>query len=233
MDRRTKNPWSSAQDAFLRNNYIKMTRKEMAMKLGRTLDSVNKRLDRHLKLNKDNAIRKSMIGKTFGMLTVTSFYGIKDRKTSYNCKCLCGNEKLAEYNSLVYGNTTSCGCLRRKNLEMTQYKAMYKMYSYAAERRGLLFKLTFKKFQQLTSENCYYCGALPSKKALTSQQKRNGITQERAISVNGVDRKDNVVGYVSNNCVPCCAPCNFMKQDLTEEQFLNRISSIYEYRKES
>jgi len=62
---------------------------------------------------------------------------------------------------------------------------------------------------------------LPSKKMNVK------IPNERRILVNGIDRKVNFVGYQSNNCVPCCASCNYMKQDMNEKDFLNKIDRIH------
>ena len=43
----------------------------------------------------------------------------------------------------------------------------------------------------------------------------------------GIDRIDSNLGYLENNVVPCCKFCNFMKLNLTTEDFLNRIAKIY------
>jgi len=227
MDGRIKNPWSEEQDQFLKDNFTIMTRKEMAIKLKRSLDSINKRMDRYLKINKTNTIRESMIGRKIGLLTVISYAGRGDKITFYNCKCRCGAERPVRYDVLMSMNINSCGCLRRKNLEKNQYRARYKMYKYAAKKRNLKFKLTFKQFKILISKNCYYCNASPVRIPLTSQEKIDNIPIDRKILVNGIDRKNNSDNYELNRCVPCCAPCNFMKQDIDEEEFLNKINTIY------
>jgi hypothetical protein len=204
-----------------------MTRIEIANVLSKTLDSVNKRIDRHLKLNKDEQIRQNMLGRSFGLLKVIEFSHRERKITLYKCQCECGNIKNVGYNSLIGGNTSSCGCLRRKNIENSQYKAMFNMYKYSANKRGLEFHLEFSVFKDMTSKNCFYCEASPAPKPLSFQNKKNGITEERTIKVNGIDRVDNDQGYVLQNCVPCCSDCNFMKQDLSMEQFLDKINKIY------
>lgn len=57
--------------------------------------------------------REALIGKVFGRLTVYDFYG-KDNKGNYlwRCKCLCGNDTIANTVSLKRRSTKSCGCLR-------------------------------------------------------------------------------------------------------------------------
>lgn len=62
--------------------------------------------------NKDSFII-SIIGKTFGKLTVIDFAG-KNIDGSYNylCKCECGNEKIINGCLLRNGTTISCGCIK-------------------------------------------------------------------------------------------------------------------------
>ena len=43
---------------------------------------------------------------------------------------------------------------------------------------------------------------------------------------NGIDRKDNNLGYEKANCVPCCKRCNQMKNDMTMDEFINQIINI-------
>lgn len=57
-----------------------------------------------------------LTGQRFGRLTVVKKIGIKNAgqrgsKSVWLCKCDCGNEKEVLRNSLVSGNTKSCGCL--------------------------------------------------------------------------------------------------------------------------
>lgn len=56
-------------------------------------------------------------GRTFYRLT--ALYPLPDRDKTGNviwrCRCECGNEKNISYNSLVYGNTRSCGCQKREH----------------------------------------------------------------------------------------------------------------------
>lgn len=58
--------------------------------------------------------RQDLTGKKFSRYTVLSFSGIKDNRTMWLCRCDCGKEKVVSQNSLVRGNTTSCGCSRNK-----------------------------------------------------------------------------------------------------------------------
>lgn len=61
----------------------------------------------------------NIIGKKFGKLTVVSFYGYnpnyKRKQEMYLCKCDCGNETIANKDSLLKGDKKSCGCIIGKN----------------------------------------------------------------------------------------------------------------------
>lgn len=60
----------------------------------------------------------SMIGKTFGRLTVLDYAGDeyigKDNNSRYVCLCECGNKVIVGQSKLKSGHTKSCGCLQRQ-----------------------------------------------------------------------------------------------------------------------
>ena len=59
-----------------------------------------------------------MTGQKFGRLTVLKKDSKqhKDKSAYWICQCDCGNTTIVKGASLRNGNTTSCGCSRRKNL---------------------------------------------------------------------------------------------------------------------
>jgi Zn finger protein HypA/HybF involved in hydrogenase expression len=79
-------------------------------------------------------------------------------------------------------------------------------YKHGALKRNLEFELTKEDFKELWNKSCYYCGD--------------------TIETIGIDRRDNNKGYVSNNIVPCCPTCNYMKHKLDEETFLQKCIKI-------
>ena len=61
--------------------------------------------------------RKDLTGKRFGNLTVVEYSHsqILDSKSSivfWKCKCDCGQELIVRSQSLITGNTRSCGCIK-------------------------------------------------------------------------------------------------------------------------
>ena len=84
-------------------------------------------------------------------------------------------------------------------------RGKYHAYKGRASFKGQEFNLSFEDFKRLVALNCCYCGE----------------------KVTGLDRIDSNKGYTLDNVAPCCKYCNIMKNDLTLEQFYDRISKIY------
>lgn len=88
----------------------------------------------------------------------------------------------------------------------------YAFYKHSSKKRGLAFEVSLKDFGKITKLPCTYCGIMPN-------------------PFNGVDRKDNMKGYITENCVPCCKKCNFMKGNSSVEDFIKKCWDIVEYTK--
>jgi hypothetical protein len=87
-------------------------------------------------------------------------------------------------------------------------KATFGKYKTRAAKKELPFELTFEQFLSLLDQNCHYCHAAPR---------------------GGIDRKDSALGYTVKNSLPCCKRCNLAKNDMSYEEFLNHIRSIYDF----
>ena len=84
----------------------------------------------------------------------------------------------------------------------------YNIYKTRAERCGYDFEISQNEFQNIIEHNCYYCNyTWPNK-------------------LNGIDRLNNVIGYVDNNVVSCCSICNYMKNTLNEATFILMCAHI-------
>jgi 5-methylcytosine-specific restriction endonuclease McrA len=105
----------------------------------------------------------------------------------------------------------------------SSFRALYANYRTAAIRRDIPFDLSMDDFRQLTTRQCFYCGARPS------NVKRHTRGSYGAYIYSGVDRADNSLGYQPENCRPCCRDCNIAKSDLSEDEFLSwalRVNDI-------
>lgn len=109
-------------------------------------------------------------------------------------------------------------------------------YRRNAERRGYKWELTKEEFLSLVTQDCAYCGSKPKIKEWLANVGRSpdgeNIRQKvkSLEKVNGVDRRDNTLGYALTNCVPCCSTCNFLKRMLTADKFIEHVLRIAMHR---
>ena len=170
-------------------------------------------------------------GNRYGRLVAIENTGKKKNNNFiWKCKCDCGKIVDVPTGLLTTGNTRSCGCIniermsklgKSKRLKNNQglYNQLYYKYKHGANRRGLSFELTMKEFKNLIDSKCFYCGA-------ESSQLFKGYSEGYSMLYNGVDRVDNNKGYSKDNCVPCCKTCNFMKLELSFEEFIKHLKRI-------
>lgn len=174
-------------------------------------------------------------GKRFGMWTVLDgdkgrSAGTKKRIT-IPCICDCGSERMVIKENLVRGGSTNCGCVRgdvtsRKNRKRTPRLAAahYHYYSYVinSRTRGNEIGINEKRFHEIASFRCHYCGSEPKEHTIKVRGSRVGS----GYFANGLDRIDSNMGYEINNVVPCCFVCNRMKSNFSYEDFIKSCHSI-------
>lgn len=91
----------------------------------------------------------------------------------------------------------------------TAFNKLYYQYQYScAKSRNHKFTLTVNEFRFLVTQNCFYCEKVPS---------RIKKSRESTFTFNGIDRVDNSVGYIMENCVTCCRECNTKKGGVTKD----------------
>ena len=181
---------------------------------------------------------KDLSNKRFGKLLVTDEYkGIYKSQHAWKCICDCENETWVVGASLTRGLTTSCGCVRKEtnkqraldNRETRDAEdiTIYNVYAAVrkkAENRNLNFELTFEQFKEITRRDCTYCG----KPASESNFLKDKLT-DTLVRYNGVDRANNNEGYTLSNSVPCCKMCNWMKMNLTVDEWITHMKQIINY----
>ena len=187
-----------------------------------------------------NIPTKDISGNRYGRLVILNFShferSLKKVRQYWNCRCDCGNEKILCSNSILNGDTKSCGCLLKETFEYFKSKEcikkrslpeneavineLYSRYQISAKKRNKTFEISKEEFSVLIFKNCEYCGAKPSKEALKNK-KFNGNPL-----INGIDRKDNNEGYTTDNCVACCKICNYAKKDMDLEDFKKWIKDV-------
>ena len=67
---------------------------------------------------------QNITGQRFGRLVVIRLSDERKGKTTWECKCDCGNVVLVQNSSLQKGNTKSCGCLQREKVSQIGKKTV-------------------------------------------------------------------------------------------------------------
>jgi hypothetical protein len=108
------------------------------------------------------------------------------------------------------GGTNFCQHTRdRRRCLVCRPETVYKQYERNAANTKRSFTLTFEQFITVVSLPCLYCGE-------NNEQR-------------GVDRWDNNVGYVFENCRPCCPPCNYFKGSKDGPTFVDHIRRMADH----
>ncbi len=143
-------------------------------------------------------------------------------------RCKCGIEKEIANTNLA--RTQSCGCIRKGNPNNPHYlpagmavrNSLLFWYKRSAFRRKLDWQLSDDGFFNLTQGDCYYCGVSPC--TTIGGDHKNGT-----YTYNGVDRKNNKLGYIPENVVSCCKFCQYAKRDLPYDEFIGHLKRAGAY----
>lgn len=161
-------------------------------------------------------------GQRFGRLLVIRFAETRvvngKRKPHWLCRCDCGNETTVWSWNLSAGKVGSCGCQRGLPAGRSTRNQVCKDYKKNARKRGLSWELADSDFDRLTSQPCFYCGLAPS----TTKTHRH----RKPWTYNGIDRKNNDLGYTPENTVSCCPTCNYAKSAMPYDEFMAWIARL-------
>jgi hypothetical protein len=166
-----------------------------------------------------------LTGQTFGKLVVLRKDTNRKTKGTYwvcQCQCSAKTETSVFSGSLRAGKTKSCGC-RQGVREDSPFRHLKYRYMLGAKERGLIYTLSDTEFSTFISQNCYYCNLPPSKNVAVNCP---GYPEFR---YNGIDRMDSSIGYTTDNCVPCCHYCNWIKYDTPQNEFITQVCRIHTY----
>ena len=169
-----------------------------------------------------------IVGKRYGRLIVQKYSHISKGHRYWKCVCDCGNTITTISTNLINGNTKSCGCLQkelaRKKLtkyedrEYASFLHVYGAYQRSAKKREISFSLSVEEFIDLCKRDCVYCGRKP-------EERDYGYGRVPTKS-SGIDRINNYIGYVLENCVPCCTWCNYSKRELSMGDFVENCTRV-------
>lgn len=191
------------------------------------------------------AIKNDLTNLKFNKLTTLRIGSKTKNGWKWVFKCDCGIEKEILGSLVKHGYIRSCGCLIGSNHIKATSKALnrpkgaagldilYCNLKYTAFSRNKTFELSKQDIYDIVTKNCHYCNATPYKKTTINNRKwgLESTKEHGAFIHNGIDRKDSNIGYILDNCIPCCKTCNFMKSILSYKEFLNHIVSIIKHLK--
>ena len=158
------------------------------------------------------------------------------------CTTCCIEKNASEFIG-QHGLTKTCKMCRDSNkrqdrkrdhehrLELSRIREQtvhikYSRCERSAIEKGFRFTLTLDQYISLIQAPCHYCGDIS---VYDKEDKNNGDGDMDTLYKNGIDRMDNSVGYLMENCVACCKMCNYMKHVFSVTDFLKRVEHIVNY----
>jgi len=95
---------------------------------------------------------------------------------------------------------------------------LFRSHAYQAPHRHLVFDLTETEATQIFRSPCAYCGEPHSN------------LWNKKYPYTGIDRVDNTLGYLRENCLPSCKWCNRAKREVSLPEFLEWAKRVQAYR---
>ena len=161
-----------------------------------------------------------ILEQKFGKLTAKKLTetGSITRMNRWQCQCECGETVVVYQYKLLDGRgmCKKCRAKEPKPQGKITYKsrvAIVNAYKRAAKKRDLPWEITEAQALELMGKDCRYCGAPPKE-------------MDAGRVYNGIDRVKNHLGYTTDNCVSCCATCNYMKSDMSLDDFVTHIYKL-------
>jgi hypothetical protein len=174
------------------------------------------------------------VGNKYNELTVISNSFSKQvgnvKKHFVLVKCSCGNEFETSCTGLRNNKKTKCNDCSWKIRELNkplvdQPQQLYnKLVNHRTRDNSIEVKISLKEFTKIITQNCYYCGSSPKENRIFKNRKYKNT---EVFKHNGIDRKNPKLGYILDNCVPCCWSCNYSKHTLTDDEFIQKVIKIY------
>lgn len=138
------------------------------------------------------------------------------------CKILKPLTGFYNHPKMKWGKDSSCIPCRKKYSNSPYFYKLQKEYRKTpkglfvelkknAKKAGRELTITQTQFLEIRKLPCHYCN-LPLPETAPC-----------------MDRKDSLIGYTFENCLPCCGTCNIMKSDLTIEEFFEKVKQIYNF----
>lgn len=144
-----------------------------------------------------------LTGLRFGRLTAIEKVGVtcqgkRGSRSLWLCKCDCGNEKIVVRNSLVTGNTQSCGCFEhetKKTMHLKHGMAKTRLWKIWIGMRGRCERESDASYQYYGGRGISICDEWHDFEVFKNWAISHGYTDELTI-----DRKNPNGDYCPENC---------------------------------
>lgn len=156
------------------------------------------------------------------------YIGVRDKYCVFECAC---GEEFTKYKYKPYTEAIvnlvcpSCRLYSRVGPYQAE-RQIFRRVQFDARSRGLAFDVTIEQFARIIHQACHYCGSLDKNSSQVILSHSDGTSFKTSYRYNGIDRMDNALGYIVENCVPCCFVCNRAKREMPYDDFLEWISSL-------
>lgn len=169
-------------------------------------------------------------GVRFGSLVFTGEYINRNRRWLGVFDCDCGLKKTVRLDVVLSGNTKSCGCKSpNKDYKSTQktwgddypFKVLLNKSAGGAKKRNKEFSITVEDIKQ-----CYIKqqGLCVYTKVILNLPKN--FTKLYTPDIASIDRIDSSKGYIPGNIQLVTKAVNFMKGELSHEDFIKTCRLI-------
>lgn len=178
-------------------------------------------------------------GELYGRLITLHELPYNKKERVWRCRCECGSYNDVKVSHLRQGSTKSCGCLSKdlsrvrlqKSPDFVNSNRLFNSYRKSAKERGIPWSLTYEECYKLFINPCSYCGIESSCK-IGIHKNKNDAERLEDFRYNGIDRKDNLLGYTEENSVSCCKNCNMAKRNLPYTEWESWLERIVQFRTE-
>lgn len=174
-----------------------------------------------------NFVYENYLGKTINNVKVDSFNCFSDcgHGAVVNCTCKCGQKFSTYLRHILSGNSKTCGCSRyRFKTHGELIGAVYSKIISSARARKITVEITIQDLWDAFLKQDRKCALSGIEITLPKYGKDSKSTAS-------VDRIDSNKGYSKDNIQWVHKNINFMKQEYTQEEFIQFCKAVAEYNK--
>ncbi len=171
------------------------------------------------------------INKTIGSFKILDSLGVRRGRTHVLCKCLyCDGNFERRFSSVRRQEIKSCGCNEHPASNKSNAwkgfgeigSSYFNVIKRGAVKRGLKFKIKIQQIWNLFLKQERKCRLSGVK--LTFARSSDQLRKTASL-----DRIDSDKGYTIGNIQWIHKKVNFMKQNMSDREFLRWVKIIYEY----